>query len=350
MKPFYYTATTNFGDHMNGWLWPQLIPELIDEDLDTRLIGIGSLLSRNLDLVAGQKVIFGTGSGYSSPPTPEQAAAWRIYCVRGPLTAQLLGLAPELAITDAAWLIHRLPKYAEVPPDSARNGTLFIPHWTSDRFGTWAQTCAVTGLDYISPFAPCEEVFDAIAGSKLVLAESLHAAILADYFRTPWIPVVSPARVLTFKWLDWCDGLGLEYHPYELPPTDYVDCLLQKRKPRDVAQDFDGTPKRLPVARENWDIVKTPPPPPRPTAAYRLKQSLKTPVRNARDRGLNGLAKVRDGALFRGWNRRHLDKLLSWADAIVTQPAHLSSDAVRAQKLADLSEALDRMRRDFSAK
>lgn len=349
MKPFYYTATTNFGDHMNGWLWPQLIPELIDDNIDTRLVGIGSLLSRNLDLVPGKKVIFGTGSGYSSPPTPEQAANWKVYCVRGPLTAQLLGLDPALAITDPAWLIHKLPKYAEPKPESTRSGTVFIPHWTSDRFGVWEKVCAQAGLTYVSPFAPCEEVFDAIAGAKLVLAESLHAAILADYFRTPWIPVVSPARVLTFKWLDWCGSLGVEYEPYALPASDYLDCLLQKLKPRDVARDFDGTPTRIPVAKEKWDIVQTPPPPPRPTAAYRLKQRLKTPVRNARDKGLNAMAQVRDGMLFKRWNQTHQDKLTAWATAVSALPAQLSTDAIRQQRLEELEAALEQMRRDFSS-
>ena len=156
MQPFYYTVSTNFGDHMNSWLWPELIPDMLEREDDMRLVGVGSLLSRNLDLVPGRKVIFGTGSGYSSPPSPEQAKAWRIYCVRGPLTAGLMGLDPALAVTDGAWLINRIPRYAALPTD--RRGTVFVPHWTSAKFGNWAQVCAAADVGYIDPLWDCDRV------------------------------------------------------------------------------------------------------------------------------------------------------------------------------------------------
>lgn len=124
---------------------------------DIRLIGIGSLLSRNLDLVQGRKIVFGTSSGYSSLPSPEQADKWSIYCVRGPLTARLLGLDPARSITDGTWLINQVPEYAQIP--TTRHGTVFIPHWTSAKFGVWEPLCERASIRYIDPPWDCSHIF-----------------------------------------------------------------------------------------------------------------------------------------------------------------------------------------------
>ena len=69
MKPFYWTGSTNFGDAMNEWLWPDVLGDLINDEDPIRLIGIGSLLRSELNFVKGPKLIFGTGSGYGTLPT-----------------------------------------------------------------------------------------------------------------------------------------------------------------------------------------------------------------------------------------------------------------------------------------
>ena len=341
MQPFYYTVSTNFGDHMNSWLWPELIPDMLEREDDMRLVGVGSLLSRNLDLVPGRKVIFGTGSGYSSPPSPEQAKAWRIYCVRGPLTAGLMGLDPALAVTDGAWLINRIPRYAALPTD--RRGTVFVPHWTSAKFGNWAQVCAAADVGYIDPLWDCDRVFSDIAGAELALVESLHGAIIADYYRTPWIPVVSPSRILRFKWLDWCGSLGLEYAPYRLPPSDYVDCLMQRERPGRVTTGLD----RIEVPADTYDVVQTPPPPETANAVYFAKRRVRKRLRNLRNYGIDRLADIRNGPLFRSWNARHTDRMAGYFAELKTRTPSLSAADVRAARLDGLNAALDRMQGDF---
>ena len=87
MKPFYMRANTNFGDHLNEWLWPRLIPELLAREDDVRLIGIGSLLKADVQRIAGRKVVFGSGSGCGPPPPADAMADWRFCAVRGPQTA-----------------------------------------------------------------------------------------------------------------------------------------------------------------------------------------------------------------------------------------------------------------------
>lgn len=341
MQPFYYTTSTNFGDHMNSWLWPALIPEMLEREDDIRFIGIGSLLSRNLDLVPGRKVIFGTGSGYSSPPSPEQARNWTIYGVRGPLTAGLMGLDPALAITDGAWLINQMPEYASLPTE--RRGTVFVPHWTSAKFGDWAPLCDQAGVHYVDPLWECARVFSDIAHAELALVESLHGAIIADYYRTPWIPVTSPSRILKFKWLDWCGSLGLDYAPYRLPPSDYVDARIQRIAPGSI----DTGLHRIEVPADTYDVKETPPPPAEAGAVYFAKRRVRKKLRNLRNAGLDQLAEVRDGRLFRGWNARHRDRMVTYFKELQSQRPQLSSDAIRAEKIDGLNAALERMRADF---
>ncbi len=341
MQPFYYTVSTNFGDHMNSWLWPELVPEMLEREDDIRLIGVGSLLSRNLDLVPGRKVVFGTGSGYSSPPSPEQAKAWQIYCVRGPLTAGLMGLDPSLAVTDGAWLINQIPKYAKLPTD--RTGTVFVPHWTSAKFGNWSPVCEAAGVNYVDPLWDCERVFSDIANAELALVESLHGAIIADYYRTPWVPVASPSRILKFKWLDWCGALGLEYAPYRLPPSDYVDCMIQRIAPKSVETELS----QIEVPADTYDVVQTAPPPSKAGKVYFAKRRIKKRLRNARNYGIDKLADVRDGALFQSWNGRHMERMSAYFAQLQQQPSYLSAPDIRSAKINGLNTVLEKMREDF---
>ncbi|AEI96550.1 hypothetical protein [Roseobacter litoralis] len=326
---------------MNSWLWPTLIPQMLEREDDVRLVGVGSLLSRNLDLVLGRKIIFGTGSGYSSPPSPEQAKAWKVYCVRGPLTAGLMGLDPSLAVTDGAWLINQIPQYASLPTD--RHGTVFVPHWTSAKFGNWDPVCTAAGVHLVDPLWDCARVFSDIANAELALVESLHGAIIADYYRTPWIPVVSPSRILKFKWLDWCGSLGLDYAPYELPPSDYVDCLIQRTSPNSVNTNIH----QIEVPADTYDVVQTAPPPRKAGATYFAKRRLKSRLRTVRNYGIDRLADMRNGKLFSSWNRQHTDRMAAYFTKLQHQSPYLSADDVRSAKIEGLNIALEKMQRDF---
>jgi succinoglycan biosynthesis protein ExoV len=44
----------------------------------------------------------------------------------------------------------------------------------------------------------------------------MHAAIVADTLRVPWLAVASSPQVSTFKWLDWTGSMGLPYEPASL--------------------------------------------------------------------------------------------------------------------------------------
>src|SRR6266545_5861186 len=120
---FYQDSAGNFGDDLNAWLWPRLIPDLLGSDDGVLLVGIGTLLNNRVP-AASMKLVFGSGAGYGAKPRID--GSWKILCVRGPLTADALGLPPELAVTDSAALVNRL-----APVVAKRHAVSFMPHHAS---------------------------------------------------------------------------------------------------------------------------------------------------------------------------------------------------------------------------
>jgi succinoglycan biosynthesis protein ExoV len=225
MKLFYYQrkdGISNFGDALNDWLWPQLLGDRLKSDSSTVLVGIGTLLNSTLPTRVGnaQKVIiFSTGAGYEQP-LKHLNPNWHIICLRGPLSAKRLGLSTDLAITDGALLVRRL----FVPQAAPKTDFAFMPHVHHAQFAGdfWAAVCQEIGWRYIDPRWSVEQVLTAISQTKVLLAEAMHGAIVADALRVPWIPVVTSPRILVFKWHDWCASVGVAYRPrYLMPLPDY---------------------------------------------------------------------------------------------------------------------------------
>lgn len=213
----------NFGDTLNELLLPRLFPRLrmdaAGEDCPQVLVGIGTLINAaTVERLArfDHKLVFSTGYGYLEGRAVTLAADWEVGCLRGPLSAKALGLAPAMAITDGAMLAARhLPQ----PGERARQPA-FMPHITTARFGErfWPSLCSELGLAYLDPRAPVEANLAGVAQAAYLITEAMHGAILADAYRTPWM-AVTICDVLRFKWQDWCSSLGLTYAPTVLPPV-----------------------------------------------------------------------------------------------------------------------------------
>jgi succinoglycan biosynthesis protein ExoV len=210
MKIYYWQGSPrNFGDELNPWLWPRIAPRLFD-GLDDGLlfVGFGTILNDSLPLEP-LKIVFGSGFGYGQPPLDPR---WLVYCVRGPLTAQALGLDPVLAITDPAILIRPL-----APDAAVTSRVAFMPHHRSALAADWQSVCREAGVAYVDPGAKVETVLAAIRCAELLVTEAMHGAIVAEAFRVPWIPVRAYPWILHFKWEDWCRSLDLSYRPVDLP-------------------------------------------------------------------------------------------------------------------------------------
>lgn len=220
MKLFYYqhdNGQENFGDDLNPWLWHQLINDELDDDETTAFIGIGTVLNGRLPYRlpnARRFAVFSSGLGYKLGSLPALDSQWHVYCVRGPLSAQQLGIPKRLAIADGALLLRRLFR----PTASKDMAFSFMPHLQQVlTYGDqWKRICEQTGIRYINPGLPTEKVLDLVSRTEVLIADAMHGAIAAEALRIPWIPVRTNPGILTFKWMDWCASLGLPYRPHDI--------------------------------------------------------------------------------------------------------------------------------------
>lgn len=227
MKLVYFKdPKRNFGDDLNPWLWDRLLPGMIDDDPEGGLLfGVGTILEpwfvRQFDGRA-RKFVLGSGGGMTVPALTIDDS-YIVRAVRGPLTAAYLGLSPDLAATDPAMCIGLHYK----KPDKPRGGVGFMPHHATLRRWDWRRTCEKAGLEYLDPHADPMVTMEQIANLDLVLAEAMHAAIVADALRVPWFPLqISPINYVG-KWHDWAASIRIPIHFKPLP--DLYDPLLGRR-------------------------------------------------------------------------------------------------------------------------
>ena len=212
---YFRSDPPNFGDELNTLLWQTLVPEMEDTAYAGVLLGIGTILDRD---VPQDCEVFVLGSGAGNAPLPRHLHEPRVHVlsVRGPLTAALAGLPPELAVTDPALLLRVV--YPQLLGLRER-GVIFVPHFTTAKDPGWRRACARAGVEFVDPSEPCRVVLRKIASARLVIAEAMHAAIVADAFRVPWIPVASTSHFSTFKWVDWTLSLRVPFRPVVFPPV-----------------------------------------------------------------------------------------------------------------------------------
>lgn len=224
MKLFKYTDVRgNFGDDLNFWLWDRLLPGIWDDDSRLMFSGIGTILSDKMS-PASKWVVLGSGTGLRAPPIGFGESNWDILCVRGPLTAKVLGLSPDKALTDGAICLSLLPEYSPLPQE-ARKGIIFMPHHAAVRRGQWKEICELAGIEYLDPTGDDRETLIKLRQARLVIADAMHAAIVADTLRVPWIPVVSTPQINTFKWLDWALSMQVPYRPIKLPSSSLQEAF-----------------------------------------------------------------------------------------------------------------------------
>lgn len=308
----------NFGDELNEWLLPKIFPGLFDDDKSSDLfLGIGSVLfdSHPADR---RKVVFGAGyGGYTPKPVIDRQ--WKFYCVRGPHTAETLGLPESLVAADAAVLLNR---FRTARPKTIKQA--FMPHWESIGRGQWARACEIAGVHYLDPGRPVGELIAEIEASELVMAEAMHGAIVADALRTPWIAVTPFDTAHRRKWRDWSDALGVALRQHRLPPSSAAE--HSHARYGDHAQhrpSSEGSPKPAPgalmaVRRSRRAAIKV-------MDAVKLRQSA---------------TKVLDA--------HHLRRAASALQRLGRQAPTLSTDAAMAAAVGRLEVAAAAIRRDYA--
>lgn len=244
---FCQTDTLNVGDDLNTWLWPKLIPELLAKDPHHCLIGIGTLLNRKRLAKLPEKFnrISVLSSGAWGPEVPNLDPIWTVYGVRGPLTASWMGLDKSYITGDGAYLLRQFT----LPSNPQASAIAFIPHHASERYLCWEYVCQRAGLTHITPCQPVDDFLRAVAGCKLILAEAMHGAIIADVLRIPWIPVRFSPTFQHNKWLDWLGSIGREPTPFHYLPHAY-----QRRIPfnRSLEHAFKRSLGKAGINRDRW--------------------------------------------------------------------------------------------------
>lgn len=227
MKLIYHDGN-NFGDALNPLVLGPLFAPLLDSDESVQLLGFGSILGLKRPAPGTRRRIVFT-SGYAAGnertygPPPRVLACDDVVCVRGPLTAKLLGLSERVAVADGAILA------ANLLPIARRHGSCrpaFMPHVGSFwYFGDWRNLVADCGMDLIDPRDDPAKVIGSIANAEFVIAEAMHGAIVADALAVPWIPIRSYSSINEFKWADFCASMELRYEPESIDSILDDSCI-----------------------------------------------------------------------------------------------------------------------------
>lgn len=238
MKVFMYDAVPNFGDMLNKYLWQRYFRELLDRKDKILMFGIGTVLGEDTG-DAEQVIVCGSGCGYSRKIERIDTKKFNIFFVRGKLTAKLLGLPESTAITDPGILT---PECFPAGPKHGR--VVFVPHWESASSPLWRIACERAGIEYVDPLGDITQIMRTISGASLVIAEAMHAAIVADSYRVPWVAVTTSARINLFKWNDWAGSLDMvpDFHHFSsLGPSDFFRTLTSS-KDKEIRLEEVGQP------------------------------------------------------------------------------------------------------------
>lgn len=256
MKLFYYHEKSgNFGDDLNAWLWDALLPGWQEWDTDVTLIGVGTILNAELDLPQSMKLVIGSGYGYGDAPDIGPNASWDIRSVRGPETARQLGLSASLGIIDPAIMISQLDEFKDIEKDG--KAPLFVPHHSNVDRHPWERICGKLGIEYLSPKLNDKLVIRKIAAAPLVIAESMHAAIIADTFRVPWIPVDISGTFNYFKWNDFAKSVDVELRVEKFfPAFTAIARRLHMAKSQQKATAGSDAAKQAPPAPQGMSLRK----------------------------------------------------------------------------------------------
>ena len=264
--------------------------------------------------------------GYTWIPAPTVRAKWHFLGVRGPLSASALGLSPTKAITDSALLLRTLPCGRPLPDSERDGGVVFMPHHQSNSTGAWEEICRRAGVRYLNPYGDSRKTLETLRRARLVLADAMHAAIVADALRVPWVPIVTSREISSFKWLDWTRSMNLEYSPVLIPPhnrsSQWREFILKALRLERFYTPLDSETQ---LARWSAHFRS----PPSPGDAFRM--ALRT--RAGGKKVMHWIETFAGLGLFKKTDERVLDAAAKPLREAACRPGHLSKEEFQLQKL-----------------
>lgn len=195
---FWWDGHPNFGDDLTPWLLPRygVVPQY-SEPRHADLIGVGSLLEFLTD--SHQAAIWGAGLMEDrAHPLPRVT----VLAVRGPLTAERIGVTKEPAYGDPGILVSR-----HLPRPSNDERVAVVPHG-HHRGNADLTAMLVADADRVNVINVHQRAVAAIrdiARSSVVLTTSLHGLITADSYGIPavWTTLDPPLTGGDFKFRDY---------------------------------------------------------------------------------------------------------------------------------------------------
>jgi succinoglycan biosynthesis protein ExoV len=190
-----------------------------------------------------------------------------------------------------------------------------------------------------------------IAGATKVIAESMHAGIIADAFRVPWVPVLLSREVAPFKWVDWASTLRMPYQPLRLGPSSPVE-LLRDRVLRhsafgyigEMPQDTPSTARDTPLHWSEDQLLRD-----HAAAISRVASPLHWRASVVAEALLKRVARVArrtHARLSPTLYYRYRERAARQLHAAAHGPAWLSSDAAHLEALERCQHAMQRLARD----
>ncbi len=233
-------------------------------------------------------------------------------------------------------LLSKLPELQPIA-EAERKGVLFMPHFEALESGDWREVCRRAGVEFLDPHLPSEETCQRIRGAKLVLADAMHAAIVADALRVPWVPLITSNRINTFKWLDWSLPLGIRYRPLELPSLSLVEAI------RNAGLALHGARRALPERTEEAAMKHF-------QATARIQERAWWHAYRAQARRLAYFAPAKVlrskgiAPMLEADAERRLDLAGEALREAAMLPGYLSEETILRGKVADLEERLEQVR------
>lgn len=239
MELYYFKSQNgNFGDDLNPYLLEQLYPKYKEENNDSILIFIGTILDERFnnittinDFNKRKKIVLGSGVRYINKPFTLDKT-WEIRFLRGPLSS--LFLKKSKYITDPAYLIKTVPVFKNLIINKEYKISI-IPHYHSMNKLNWNKICKKFNIHLISPVENNVEFTTMeIAKSEMILTEAMHGAIVADALRVPWMRFRYSSYfkeqeiVSEFKWADWLLSMNLKNIFQTLSYSDYIKQIEKK--------------------------------------------------------------------------------------------------------------------------
>lgn len=198
VESFWWDGHPNFGDDLTPWLLPKYgVVPLHREPRTARLVGVGSLL----EFVPRESTAAVWGAGLMNDgihPLPHAS----VLAVRGPLTAERIGMEHEPPYGDPGILVSR--HLARPRSDGA---IVVVPHGHHRSHAGLHRMIGQVGSDVrvVNVHQRAAAAVPAIAAGRAVITTSLHGLITADAYGIPavWTTLDPPLGGGDFKFRDY---------------------------------------------------------------------------------------------------------------------------------------------------